>query len=144
MPPWAPAARSRPDSAGAPPDVPTLEFFNGLGGFTADGEEYVTILNDGQCTPAPWINVVANAGFGFQVSADGSGSTWSGNSRENRLTPSLMIPVGADDQTRSVLGALLIRKDEFYQDDVSATKACHTLRPSGCPKGPPTRDQFVR
>ena len=94
VPPWAPVARSRPDSASAPPDVPTLEFFNGLGGFTADGEEYVTILTDGQCTPAPWINVVANAGFGFQVSTDGSGCTWSGNSRENRLTPWSNDPVG--------------------------------------------------
>ena len=79
---------------GASLDVPTLEFFNGLGGFTADGEEYVTVLRDGQRTPAPWINVIANAGFGFQVSADGSGCTWAGNSRENRLTPWSNDPVG--------------------------------------------------
>ena len=39
---------------------PALEFFNGLGGFAADGREYVTILGEGQWTPAPWINVVAN------------------------------------------------------------------------------------
>ncbi|WP_370638476.1 GH36-type glycosyl hydrolase domain-containing protein, partial [Aurantimonas sp. VKM B-3413] len=63
-----------------------LEFFNGLGGFAEDGREYVTILRAGDETPAPWINVVANAGFGFQVSAKGSGYTWSQNSRENQLT----------------------------------------------------------
>ena len=94
-----PAAASRPPAgrSAATPDLPTLEFFNGLGGFAADGDEYVTILQDGQHTPAPWINVVANGGFGFHVSADGSGCTWAGNSRENRLTPWSNDPVG--DQT---------------------------------------------
>ena len=36
---------------------------------------------------------IANPGFGFQVSADGSGYTWAGNSRENRLTPWSNDPV---------------------------------------------------
>ncbi|MHC4768366.1 MAG: GH36-type glycosyl hydrolase domain-containing protein, partial [Planctomycetota bacterium] len=76
-----------------PPPAPQLEFFNGLGGFTRDGREYVTILGKGQWTPAPWINVVANPGFGFQVSESGSGSTWSINSRENKLTPWSNDPV---------------------------------------------------
>jgi len=68
--------------------VPTLSFFNGLGGFGQEGKEYVTILGEGQWTPAPWINVIANEkSFGFQVSETGSGFTWSVNSRENRLTP---------------------------------------------------------
>ena len=52
------------------------------------GEEYVTTLGEGQWTPAPWLNVIANdKSFGFQVSETGSGFTWSVNSRENRLTP---------------------------------------------------------
>jgi cyclic beta-1,2-glucan synthetase len=76
-----------------PSPAPQLEFFNGLGGFTPDGREYVTILGKGQWTPAPWINVVANPGFGFQVSESGSGSTWSINSRENKLTPWSNDPV---------------------------------------------------
>ncbi|MGB8328217.1 MAG: glucoamylase family protein, partial [Steroidobacteraceae bacterium] len=63
-----------------------LEFFNGLGGFAADGREYVTYLDAGQSTPAPWINVVANPLFGFQVAVEGGGYTWSANSRENQLT----------------------------------------------------------
>jgi cyclic beta-1,2-glucan synthetase len=70
-----------------------LEFFNGLGGFTPDGREYVTALGKGQWTPAPWINVVSNPGFGFQVSESGSGCTWSENSRENKLTPWSNDPV---------------------------------------------------
>jgi cyclic beta-1,2-glucan synthetase len=65
---------------------PDLELFNGLGGFAEDGREYVTILGEGRCTPAPWINVIANPSFGFQVSESGSGYTWSVNSRENQLT----------------------------------------------------------
>ncbi len=70
------------------PPLPELEFFNGLGGFTAGGRQYVTILKAGQWTPAPWINVIANEkDFGFLASESGSGFTWSVNSRENRLTP---------------------------------------------------------
>jgi cyclic beta-1,2-glucan synthetase len=70
-----------------PPPQLDLEYFNGLGGFSRDGREYVTVLGQGQWTPAPWINVVANPNFGFHVSESGSGYTWSVNSRENRLTP---------------------------------------------------------
>jgi cyclic beta-1,2-glucan synthetase len=69
-----------------------LEFFNGLGGFGAQGREYV-LTNSGQPTPLPWINVVANRGFGFQVSAEGGGYTWARNSRENALTPWSNDPV---------------------------------------------------
>ena len=76
-----------------PPAVPELDFWNGLGGFTRDGREYVTVLDRGQWTPAPWINVVANPAFGFQVSESGSGHTWSLNSRENKLTPWSNDPV---------------------------------------------------
>src|SRR3990167_9355787 len=70
-----------------------LEFFNGLGGFANNGREYVTLLQAGRNTPAPWINVIANPGFGFQASAQGSGYTWAENSRENQLTPWSNDPV---------------------------------------------------
>jgi len=73
---------------------PELEFFNGLGGFTAGGREYVTTLGEGQWTPAPWINIIANPSFGFQVSVEGGGYTWSINSREHQLTPWSNDPVG--------------------------------------------------
>ena len=64
-----------------------LAFDNGLGGFTADGREYVIYLAPGQWTPAPWVNVIANPEFGCIVSEAGLGCTWAGNSGENRLTP---------------------------------------------------------
>ena len=75
------------------PPTQALEFFNGLGGFADDGSEYVTILGPGQWTPAPWINVIANPTFGFQVATEGTGYTWSVNSRENQLTPWSNDPV---------------------------------------------------
>jgi cyclic beta-1,2-glucan synthetase len=79
--------------ADVPRARPALEFFNGLGGFAAEGREYVTILERGHLTPAPWINVVANDCFGFQVSADGAGFTWALNSQQNRLSPWSNDPV---------------------------------------------------
>ncbi len=72
---------------------PGVEFFNGLGGFADDGRAYVTIISPGQTTPAPWINVIANPNFGFQVSAEGGGYSWSINSREHQLTPWSNDPV---------------------------------------------------
>jgi cyclic beta-1,2-glucan synthetase len=90
-PPMRLAATKPPADVPAPP--PDLERFNGLGGFSQDGREYVTILGQGQWTPAPWINVIANPAFGFQVSESGSGYTWSINSRENQVTPWSNDPV---------------------------------------------------
>ena len=63
-----------------------LPYFNGLGGFTPDGREYAIYLDADTNTPAPWVNVIANPGFGTLVSETGSGFTWSGNSQRNRLT----------------------------------------------------------
>ena len=82
-------ARHQPvrPSPAAPAPAPSLELFNGLGGFAEAGREYVVVLGLGQTTPAPWVNIVANPGFGFQAAAEGSGFTWAGNSRENQLTP---------------------------------------------------------
>ena len=70
-----------------------LEFFNGFGGFSAEAKEYVVALDEDQRTPAPWINVIANPQFGFQVSADGPGSTWSLNAQQNQITPWSNDPV---------------------------------------------------
>ena len=91
VPPRLRTPRERAEAV-APP-VLDLELSNGIGGFAADGREYVTVLGAGQWTPAPWINVVANPEFGFQVSESGSGTTWSVNSRENKLTPWSNDPV---------------------------------------------------
>ncbi|MFO0890043.1 MAG: glucoamylase family protein [Isosphaeraceae bacterium] len=97
------------EPAARPPD---LQFFNGLGGFTADGREYCVLIESRDAhdrgtngrphpgtgvqpvlPPAPWVNVVANPRFGFLVSESGSGFTWAGNSQTNRLTPWSNDPV---------------------------------------------------
>ncbi|MGM0545196.1 MAG: GH36-type glycosyl hydrolase domain-containing protein [Bacteroidota bacterium] len=70
-----------------------LLFYNGFGGFTPNGREYVITLraksNGKSITypPAPWVNVIANPEFGFLTTEKGSSYTWSKNSRENKLTP---------------------------------------------------------
>src|SRR5207253_11430665 len=70
-------------------EMPTrdLAFFNGLGGFSRDGREYVMLLGPGQNTPAPWVNVIANPQFGTVISESGCAYTWAENSHEFRLTP---------------------------------------------------------
>jgi cyclic beta-1,2-glucan synthetase len=70
-----------------------LVFFNGIGGFSMDGREYVINLREGQRTPAPWTNVISNPHFGFQITESGGGFVWSENSRENKLTPWTNDPV---------------------------------------------------
>jgi len=80
--------RSRPDieTAIALPER-DLVFFNGLGGFTPDGREYVVTLLPGATTPAPWVNVLGNPNFGTLISESGGSYTWSENCHEFRLTP---------------------------------------------------------
>lgn len=81
-------SRGLPEPVG-PSDLPyrDLAFYNGYGGFSRDGREYVTLLRPRQNTPTPWVNVIANSRFGTVVSESGSVYTWSENSHEFRLTP---------------------------------------------------------
>jgi len=70
----------------APPSR-DLILFNGLGGFTPDGSEYVITTVAGQATPTPWVNVLANPHFGTVISESGLAYTWGENAHEFRLTP---------------------------------------------------------
>ena len=90
---FPPRLAARTPAAEIPFPRPATEFWNGLGGFVEDGRDYLTILDGEACTPAPWVNVIANPAFGFQVSTDGSGFTWSLNSQQNQLTPWSNDPV---------------------------------------------------
>jgi N,N'-diacetylchitobiose phosphorylase len=78
-------------------DAEDLLFFNGFGGFSPDGREYVIRMPPGENGPVrpplPWTNVIANEHTGFLVSESGAASTWTANSRENRLTPWSNDPV---------------------------------------------------
>jgi cyclic beta-1,2-glucan synthetase len=73
--------------------VGDLKSFNGFGGFSRDGREYVIVLPKGTKTPAPWVNVIANPFFGTVISESGSAYTWLENSHEFRLTPWSNDPV---------------------------------------------------
>ncbi|HEY0841878.1 MAG TPA: glucoamylase family protein [Methylotenera sp.] len=66
--------------------APALKFNNGVGGFTADGREYVITLASGESTPAPWVNVIASPHIGTVISESGSAYTWVDNAHEFRLT----------------------------------------------------------
>jgi cellobiose phosphorylase len=83
-----------------------LMFFNGLGGFTTDGREYIVTTTQGQVTPAPWVNVLANAKFGTVVSESGLAYTWAENAHEFRLTP------WGDDPVSDTSGEAYYLRDE--------------------------------
>jgi cyclic beta-1,2-glucan synthetase len=68
------------------PTRPALLHDNGYGGIDPDSGEYVIVLQKGETTPAPWVNVMASPEFGTMVSESGVGCTWAHNSHENRLT----------------------------------------------------------
>ncbi len=74
-------------------ETENYEFFNGFGAFACEGREYEILLEGNNKPPAPWINVVSNKNFGFQISESGAGFTWGINSRENKLTPWSNDPV---------------------------------------------------
>ena len=82
------------EPAAAKLERPDLRAFNGLGGFTPDGREYVITTTAETRTPAPWVNVMANPWFGSVVSESGGAYTWCENAHGYRLTPWSNDPVG--------------------------------------------------
>jgi cyclic beta-1,2-glucan synthetase len=56
------------------------------GEFVAGQGEFVFDVHAGLRPTRPWINVLANAAFGAQISEAGGGYTWATNSRLNPLT----------------------------------------------------------
>ena len=105
--PLLPTAAARHDTERSQIEVPPLSLANGTGGFTDRARTYAIVLDGDDHTPMPWANVIANPQFGTIVTASGSASTWSGNSRENRLTPFANDPV-----TDPTGEAIFIRDDE--------------------------------
>jgi cyclic beta-1,2-glucan synthetase len=107
-----------------------LVFENGLGGFTADGREYVIRIEPGQVTPAPWVNVIANPGFGTVVSESGGAYSWSENAHEFRLTPWYNDPVS------DVSGEAFYLRDEESGEFWSPTpQPARGRRPYHCRHG---------
>jgi cyclic beta-1,2-glucan synthetase len=101
-----PAPARDVEAAGPELEIPALIHWNGRGGFTEGGREYVIALNGDEETPLPWANVLANPNFGSVVTASGTSYTWSENSRENRLTPF------ANDPLTETTGEAMYLRDE--------------------------------
>ena len=112
-------ARATPKvRGGQPASMPSpkkLDFWNGLGGFTEDGREYVTVLRDGANTPAPWSHLVANPDFGFLVTATGGGYAWATNSQQNQIT------AWSNDAVRDPPGEVFLLRDADDGAEWSAT-----------------------
>ncbi len=92
-----------------------LTAFNGHGGFTHDGREYVIVTKPGKRTPAPWCNVLANSYFGSVVSESGSAYSWCENAHSYRLTP------WANDPVTDPSGEVMYLRDEDDGDVWSPT-----------------------
>jgi cyclic beta-1,2-glucan synthetase len=56
------------------------------GQFDARSGEFRFEVDNFRRPPRPWVNVISNAGFGFQVSETGAGYTWAVNSRLHQVT----------------------------------------------------------
>ncbi len=99
-------------------EIPAMALLNGRGGFSADGKEYLVVLEDQDETPMPWVNVIANPEFGTMITTSGSAHTWAENSRENRLTSFANDPV--IDPTAEAI---------FIRDEESGAAWCPTPGP---------------
>jgi cellobiose phosphorylase len=93
----------------------SLKFFNGLGGFSEDGREYVIQQSGDVRTPLPWINVIANPNIGCIATESGLSYTWCENAHSYRLTP------WNNDPVTDKSGEALYIRDEESGDYWSAT-----------------------
>ncbi len=100
------AARARLESGSSPVERTDLVHWNGRGGFTKDGREYVISTTIADRTPLPWVNVLANAYFGTVVSESGGAYTWCENAHTYRLTP------WGNDPIADVSGEAIYLRDE--------------------------------
>ena len=64
------------------------------GQFEAGSGEFVFDVDNRHVPQRPWVNVISNPEFGFQVSEAGSGYTWATNSRLHQVTSWSNDPVG--------------------------------------------------
>ncbi len=114
-PPLTPSAVATKAVAQPVPPPEGLSFWNGFGGFTRDGREYVIVIDGTLQTgprlpPAPWTNVLANPRFGCLVTEAGLGYSWAGNSQMNRLSP------WSNDPTSDPPGEVIYLRDEDTGD----------------------------
>jgi cyclic beta-1,2-glucan synthetase len=90
-----------------PRQGPPVILDNPLGGFSADGTEYIITTTSTSQTPTPWVNVIANPDFGTVITESGLAYSWSENAHEFRLTP------WSDDSVGATGGEALYLRDEI-------------------------------
>jgi cellobiose phosphorylase len=113
--PFTPAAMATKTVAQPVRPPEGLSFWNGVGGFTHDGREYVIVIDSTSQSgpalpPAPWTNVLSNPQFGCLATEAGLGYSWAGNSQMNRLTP------WSNDPTSDSPGEVIYLRDEETGD----------------------------
>jgi cellobiose phosphorylase len=113
--PFTPAAMATKTVAQPARPPEGLSFWNGFGGFTRDGREYVIVIDSTSQSgpalpPAPWTNVLSNPQFGCLATEAGLGYSWAGNSQMNRLTP------WSNDPTSDSPGEVIYLRDEETGD----------------------------
>ena len=91
---WAKHPAAKPDSrttAVAPtapaPQAATTATNTPAGRFDRATGEFQFEVDAVRRPQRPWVNVIANSEFGFQISEAGSGYTWATNSRLHQVTP---------------------------------------------------------
>ena len=88
-----------PASAPVMPKIPVTrsihvsELATPDGQFDAASGEFHFHIDSQHRPPRPWVNVISNATFGFQISESGAGYTWATNSRLHQVTPWSNDPV---------------------------------------------------
>uniref|UniRef100_UPI0040362EF8 GH36-type glycosyl hydrolase domain-containing protein n=1 Tax=Polaromonas sp. TaxID=1869339 RepID=UPI0040362EF8 len=83
-----PAVPPAPSAALADPSAtPVAATQSPAGEFDAASGEFRFSVDHQHRPPRPWVNVIANPSFGFQVSEAGAGYSWAVNSRMHQLTP---------------------------------------------------------
>ena len=89
-------------------DFEKLKYYNGYGGFSEDGKEYIIKINKEKNVPVPWSNVLANENFGTVVTSNMGGYTWSKNSRLNRIS------AWGNNPARDIPSEIIYLKDMDY------------------------------
>ena len=91
---WAGQVRHKPAEPTSSHKLPATGFAQvPAWKFDTVSGEFQFGISPAQRPPRPWVNVIANASFGFQVSETGSGYTWATNSRQHQITPWSNDPV---------------------------------------------------
>jgi cyclic beta-1,2-glucan synthetase len=86
---WHDEAQVRRDQENLSPlplSAPTLPGRASRGHFTPEHGAFSFDVSARHQPPRPWLNVLANADFGAQVSETGGGYSWAGNSKLHQLT----------------------------------------------------------